>query len=208
LVLKYDIRDFFGSVTRERVYRTYRRVGYSPQIAQLLTVLTTLDGVLPQGAPTSPDLANHTAYHLDVRLAHFATRNILTYTRYADDLTFSGDYIQVARTKRTIEHIMRAEGFAPNERKLRLVPPGARHHVTGVIVNEKLNWPRERRRWLRQEIYYLGRYGVGGHLGRRDLAKAVGYKEFLYGHVAALAMVLPDEAAAHLENLDAIAWTY
>jgi RNA-directed DNA polymerase len=145
-ILKLDIQNFFGSVFREDVYRAFRFVGYTKDVANLLTELTTLAGSLPQGAPTSPDLANYGAYRLDVRLTRFAETRDLVYTRYADDLTFSGSLVPFEQ--RTIEGIMRDEGFRPNEKKLRYLLPDERQAVTGVVVNERLNWPRWRRRWL------------------------------------------------------------
>jgi RNA-directed DNA polymerase len=206
IIIKLDIRDFFGSVTRRQVYRTFRRVGYTRELAELMVDLCCLDGSLPQGAPTSPDLANFVAYRLDARLSGLAAHNDLTYTRYADDLTFSGAHIR-PRTRRAIEHIMRAEGFAPNDTKLRYASQGARQTVTGVVVNEKLNWPRTRRRWLRQEVHYLLRFGYDGHLAARGYDRAR-YKEFLYGHVYALNMVRPDEAEMLLDALARVDWPY
>lgn len=206
-LLKFDIRDFFGSVPRRRVFRAFRRLGYSSEMADLLTSLTTLDGSLPQGAPTSPALANDAAFGMDVRLGAFATRHRLAYTRYADDLTFSGE-VSGRSVRRTVELIMRAEGFGPNEKKLRYVSGSERQSVTGIVVNEKLNWPRTLRRWLRQEIYYLEKHGVDHHLAKRQRDHLGGYKDFIYGHVYALKMVRPDDATSYLERLDVLEWAY
>src|SRR5207248_3235965 len=159
---------------------------------------TTLDGVLPQGAPTSPDLSNHAARRLDLRLAGLARRRKLTYTRYADDLTFSG--VVTPRVQRAIEHIVRDSGFSPNESKLRYLQSHQRQSVTGVVVNEKVNVPRERRRWLRQEVHYLSRFGDADHLRARGVDNS-GYREYIYGHVYALHAVRPDEAAELLSTL-------
>ncbi|HZT15770.1 MAG TPA: reverse transcriptase family protein [Gaiellaceae bacterium] len=207
LVLKIDLRDFFGTVEREQVYRIFRRVGYTRQIAGLLTSLTTKDGHLPQGAPTSPDLANHAAYVLDVRLSALAHRNRMTYTRYADDLTFSGPGAEVPRVRRVIEHIIRSQAFSPQDKKERFMRPSERQSVTGITVNEKLTWPRDRRRWLRQEIYYLRKYGLDEHLKRRRYTRAR-YKEFIYGHAYALHSVQPELAKGLLAELDLVDWNY
>jgi RNA-directed DNA polymerase len=205
IVLKLDIRDFFGTVRRHDAFRAFRFAGFSQAVANLLAGLTTLQGVLPQGAPTSPDLANYAAYRLDVRLSRFAEARQLAYTRYADDLTFSGEFVPAER--RTIEAIMRSEGFAPNSKKLRYLLPSERQAVTGIVVNEKLNWPRARRRWLRQEVHYLERFGVDSHLEHRGVDRAR-YKEFIYGHAYALSAVRTDEAEALLAKLDALTWPY
>jgi RNA-directed DNA polymerase len=207
LVLKIDLRDFFGTIKREQVYRIFRRVGYTRDVAGLLTSLTTRDGRLPQGAPTSPDLANHTAYALDARLSGLALRNNMAYTRYADDLTFSGPGAERPRVRRVIERIIRSQGFSPQDKKEKFLRPSDRQSVTGITVNEKLSWPRDRRRWLRQEIYYLRKHGPAEHLKRRGCTRA-SYKEFIYGHAYALNSVQPDEARRLLEELDSVDWNY
>lgn len=207
LILKLDIKDFFPSVRRQEVFRTFRRSGYGQEVAHVLTSLTTYGGSLPQGGPSSPALANFAARQLDIRLSGLARQRSLTYTRYADDLTFSGNQVRNPKVKRLIERIVRDEGFAPNEKKARYLHPSHRQAVTGVVVNEKLNWPRDRRRWLRQEIYYLKEHGVEEHLERRG-ADRTHYKEFIYGHVYALKSVRPDEAEAMLGDLAQIAWPY
>lgn len=207
IVLKLDIAEFFPSVKRDRVYRIFRRIGYSPALSDLLAGLTTLRDSLPQGAPTSPDLANFAAYGLDARLASLAETAGLSYTRYADDLTFSGRALRYKETKRLIQHIMRDEGFTPNEQKVRFLRSGSRLQITGIVVNEKPNWPRPLRRWLRQEVYFLRRFGVEEHLERRNVDRRR-YKEFIYGHVFALKAIRPSEAEDLLGQLDEVAWDY
>lgn len=207
VVLKLDIVNFFGSVKRRRVYRMFRRIGYSKPVASLLAALTTFEGSLPQGAPTSPDLANAAAFRLDLRLSGFCRRRGISYTRYADDLTFSGAAVAGRKPKRTIDSIIRAEFFTPDETKARYLQPDQRQSVTGIVVNAKLNWPRDRRRWLRQEVYYLAKHGPTEHLHRRGVT-AARYKEFIYGHVYALNSVRPEEAKALLHRLDEVEWAY
>jgi retron-type reverse transcriptase len=207
LILKLDIKNFFGSVKRKAIFRSFRRLGYSREVSDLLTSVVSLNGSLPQGAPTSPALANYAAFRLDVRISAYAAKRGISYTRYADDLTLSGALVGDRRVRRTVEKIMRDEGFSPNESKRRYVQRHERQAVTGVVVNDRLNWPRERRRWLRQEIHYLQRFGVESHLAKR-LSTRSAYKEYIYGHVFALNMVRPDEAGAHLAVLDSLDWPY
>jgi RNA-directed DNA polymerase len=207
LLAKYDIKDFFGSVREADVFRTYRRVGYTRHVAHVLTRLTTLRGVLPQGAPTSPDLANVAAYRLDARLSGLAGRRNIMYTRYADDLTFSGAAVADQKFRRAVEHIMRDCGFSPNERKTVILSQSAQQRVTGVVVNEHAGWPRVTRRWLRQEVYYLAKYGVEEHVRRRGYQHAA-YKEFLYGHLYALRQLHPAEADESMAKRASVAWPY
>jgi RNA-directed DNA polymerase len=207
LVVRYDITDFFGSVKEAHVRAQFRRAGYSKSVASLLTQVCTLRGALPQGAPTSPDLANLAAFRLDQRLQGLAEKRQLVYTRYADDLTFSGEGVRDAKTRRSIEYIIRDSGFAPNEKKTAYLSQGTQQRVTGLVVNQKLNWPRDTRRWLRQELYYLEKHGQDSHSARRGYTRAR-YREFIYGHVYALFAVRPDEASGYLERLDRVSWSY
>jgi RNA-directed DNA polymerase len=173
----------------------------------LLTRLTTLRGTLPQGAPTSPNLANVAAYRLDARLSGLATRHQVIYTRYADDLTFSGGGVSQSRFRRAVEYIMRNSGFIPNEKKTVYLTPSDQQRVTGVVVNDRAGWPRATRRWLRQEVYYLAKYGVDEHVRRRGYERAA-YKQFLYGHLYALRQLHPAEALEALGTLSSVVWPY
>ena len=152
LVMRFDLEDFFASVSAARVYGIFRTAGYPEAVAHTLTGLCTntvpmdepLSGRLarrlaaphlPQGAPTSPALANLAAYRLDCRLAGFG----VTYTRYADDLVFSTDR-NLRRLR--VEDIARDEGFRVNAAKTRVMGHGSRQIVTGVVVNVRPNVPR------------------------------------------------------------------
>jgi retron-type reverse transcriptase len=163
-VLRFDLMDFFPSITAARVYQIFRSIGYPVDVARLLKGLCTtslpadvwdarpgarnpedflarqrlIGRHLPQGAPTSPALANLAAGRLDRRLAALAEKLGATYTRYADDLTFSGP-LDLARTRKRIATLVAViaddEGFTLNFRKTRLMRAGVRQHVTGVVVN-------------------------------------------------------------------------
>jgi RNA-directed DNA polymerase len=207
LLVQYDIRDFFGSITTSDVMRAFRLLGYSTGVSRALTALTTFRGALPQGAPTSPDLANFAARTLDARLSGLSEKNGAAYTRYADDLTFSSGGASDPRFRRAVEFIIRDSGFTPHDDKTRYTSQATQQRVTGVVVNEKLNWPRDTRRWLRQEVHYLERFGVDHHLARRRSNRGR-YKEYIYGHVLALNSVRPDLGGELLGRLDRIEWPY
>lgn len=124
-----------------------------------------LRGVLPQGAPTSPALSNLVMARVDETLTQFASRMSLHYTRYADDITLSGSF----RVMPAIQAVMAALGKVElrlNVRKTRLMCRHQRQEVTGVVVNSKIQAPRKLRRQLRQEIYYLQKFGKSGHRPR------------------------------------------
>ena len=173
VVLRFDLADFFGSIAAPRVHAIFRSIGYPQEVARSLTGLCTVglprdvwdarpnpladgsdhvtwqrlaDRHLPQGAPTSPALANLCAFRLDCRLAALATELGATYTRYADDLTFSGgiDLQQATnRVRRAVIGIVAAEGFMMNVRKSRTLPRSLRQTVTGIVVNATPNIARD-----------------------------------------------------------------
>ena len=179
-VLCFDLRDFFPSVGRARIEAIFSGLGYAPGVAQCLARLCTTRTPervrerlleagstdaqrlsmphLPQGAPSSPTLANLAALALDRRLSGLAERFGARYTRYADDLCFSGPE-RLGRDARVlqawVEAIARAEGFALRADKTRKLPASGRQCVTGLVVNERPNLPRERYDLLRARLHRL-----------------------------------------------------
>lgn len=164
--LKMDLKDFFPSITSGRVFRIFHALGYPETIAKTLTRTCTnstpIDLLekakmplvdrhlfnsphLPQGAPTSPALANLAAFRLDCRLAGLAKSEGANYTRYADDLLFSGDREFHRKAKRfhaTVLAVIYDEGFLPNPRKTRFMPKSKSQRAAGLIFNEKPNVSR------------------------------------------------------------------
>jgi RNA-directed DNA polymerase len=163
MVLSLDIEDFFGSISAARVYRLFERTGYCKPVTTMLTRLCTLDGSLPQGAPTSPALSNLISLRLDRRLAGYALKNGIRYTRYADDLTFSGNF-NAGSVIRFVERILLDEGLKLNVNKTRLMLKHNRQEVTGIVVNDGMQALRYVRRKLRQDIYHIDKYGIDSHI--------------------------------------------
>ncbi len=166
LLIRYDLEDFFPSITAARVLQIFLTAGYPESVARALTRLTThavpqsvLDEKalawperrrlatphLPQGAPTSPALANLSAFRLDCRLAGLAKAAGADYTRYADDLLFSGGVDFARQTRRfevAVGAIILEEGFCPNHHKTRVLRQGQKQHAAGLVLNEKPNIDR------------------------------------------------------------------
>jgi retron-type reverse transcriptase len=152
VVIKIDIRHFFPSTAADRIEAYFRRIGWDSEAAALLTRLTTTEGGLPQGAPTSPRLSNLVNYYLDVQLENLAGRRYGEYTRYADDITISypKDYPRHVRgTIQQARRILKSKGYEIHGRKLRILRQHQRQTVTGLVVNDVVNLPRKTRRWLR-----------------------------------------------------------
>ena len=207
VVLKFDLENFYPTVTFSRVAAIFRSLGYCREAALWLARLTTSDAPddvrlqlnqrlseaqrwkpyarrhLPQGASTSPALANLSAFVLDLRLAGLARKFNARYTRYADDLTFSGDEVfkkSLAVFIPLVNQIVKQEQFRVNRDKRRIVRNNQRQVVTGVVVNEKLNVSRRDFDDLKATLVNCIRRGPStqNHLHHPDFAA------YLHGRVA------------------------
>jgi hypothetical protein len=178
VVLRLDLIDFFQSTAEQRVRAYLFKIGWNEEAAALLIRLCTYQGGLPQGAPTSPRLSNLVNARLDARLTAMAAKmgracdprtgragpTIPTvcravYTRYADDLTFSFPAADAETIHKTIffaKRIVRAEGYELHvKKKLHIRRSHDRQVVTGLVVNARVNLPREVRRRLRAVEHHL-----------------------------------------------------
>lgn len=201
VVVKLDLVDFFPTIHYRRVAGLFRYYGYSPAVSHTLAALVThrplladgkpiWPGVLPQGAPTSPALANIVCRRLDARLTALAQQFGARYTRYADDLTFSfatKPDIRVGRFLWWVESICQAEGFAENTRKRRVLRRHVQQRITGVVVNDKLTIPRERRRAFRALLSHCKKEGLAAALEKNPKMR-----EEMAGFAAYVKMVQPE----------------
>ncbi len=155
-VLTLDIENFFPSISIARVTQVFRTAGYVSSGASILAHLCTCDGFLPQGAPSSPRLANLACFRVDRRLSKFAEAKGIVYSRYADDMSFSSSSALVlARARPFITHIVRDSGFRLNNAKTRLIGPQGRKTVTGLVLRqETVGIGRSRLRELRAHIQH------------------------------------------------------
>ncbi|NLE56806.1 MAG: RNA-directed DNA polymerase [Planctomycetes bacterium] len=202
VVLKFDLKDCFPSIHFGRVRGLLIALGYGYPVAATLAVLMTeaprqpveVDGrlyhvptgprVCVQGAPTSPGLCNAVLVRMDRRLGGLARKYGFAYSRYADDLTFSGnDTAAVRPLLGIVPRIVQEEGFTINSGKTQIRRRGRRQRVTGVIVNECAGLSRRERRRLRAAIHNQQRHGAEGKSRRR-----------LGGKLAYLKMLNPTQA--------------
>lgn len=153
-VLNIDLKDFFPSISFNRVVGLYQNLGMDRNAARLLARATTYKGALPQGAPTSPDIANLVCRTLDKRLEGFCKIRQWSYTRYCDDITISGDTCTDGAMD-TLRTIIESEGFRINEDKTRMRMSHQRQTVTGVVDNERPNLEISERRKLRTICHQL-----------------------------------------------------
>jgi retron-type reverse transcriptase len=154
VVVCCDVKDFFPTITVKRVWGVFRSLIVNPRISNLLAALTTYRGRLPQGAPTSPMIANLVCRRLDRRLMGLAKSRGIVYTRYADDMTFSGGAETPAILK-FLRECLKDEGFTIAKEKTRILRRGRRQEVCGVVVNDRAGIPRPWRRRVRAEVHRI-----------------------------------------------------
>jgi len=230
LVIRMDLKNFFPGIPAPRIHALFAKLGYSHHVAGMLArlcthrtpssvfndpavrkVLPSPDRIqfrtphLPQGAPSSPALANLCAFRLDMRLDALAKSLGAAYTRYADDLAFSGGrelesamdrfHVQVAA-------IALEEGFAVNTRKTRMMRAGVRQQVTGIVVNRHPNIPRQEFDTLKAMLTNCLRHGPASqNRERRD-----NYRDYLAGKIAYVHMLNPQRATRLRALFDRIVW--
>jgi RNA-directed DNA polymerase len=192
LVLKLDIFCFFDNIRRVHVERLFRKkMNYSLVVSNLMAKLCCLNECLPQGAPTSPSLSNLFMYDFDETIGRFCIDRNIRYTRYADDLTFSGDF-NISEVIKRVEVELKELGLLLNSSKTKLMKNGTRKTVTGIVVNEKLQVSKATRNKIRQEIYYIDLFGIQNHIEKKKITRS-NYVEHLLGQVLYILHINPGD---------------
>ena len=207
-LLKMDIKDFFGTIPINWVINYFSGLGYANNVSYYLSALCCNDGVLPQGAATSPYLSNILLYHLDERLTKLANSYGVNYTRYADDLTFSGKYVPHYFSK-IVSQIVNDFGLLVNEDKTRLHTKPGQRIVTGISVSgNEPKLPRPTKRQLRKEMFFIRKYGLLSHMSKMKINN-VSYLSSLEGKFVFWLQVEPNnrfaaEAVEYVKKLKAV----
>ena len=215
IVINIDLRDFFPTIEYKRVKGMFCKLGYSEQVATILALLCTepevdqvaLDGKdyyvantnrhLPQGAPCSPAITNIICFRLDRRFEGLARRFNYTYTRYADDMTFSAKEAAADDAGKLIwgvKQVVKEEGFVIHPDKLKVMRKGDKREVTGIVVNDKLSLDRETLRKFRALLHQISVSGLTGkQWGKGNIVSSV------EGYINYVLMVKP-EAGKQLKD--------
>ncbi len=203
VVLKLDILHFFDSIRYSTVKdKVFPEGIYAEPLRILLTMLCYHKDSLPQGAPSSPAITNIVLYAFDELIGQWCRERGIVYTRYCDDMTFSGDFDPV-EVIRFVRAELKKLGFLLNEQKTKVQRPGQQQTVTGIVVNEKLSIPSDYRRKLRQELYYCGKFGIQEHLQKIGLEIPEDtYRMQLLGKVNYVLQIHPDDS----DMLEARKW--
>lgn len=170
LILKLDIEDFFPSIIFPMIYKdAFPGIYFPPAVRSILTHLCCYKDSLPQGAPTSPAISNLILKSFDEHIGTWCSQQQITYTRYCDDMTFSGHF-NPRTVMRMVRGCLKSMGFTLNETKTQILDQGLRQAVTGITVNAHPQVSRSYRRNLLKEIYFCKKYGPESHLKyRQDL---------------------------------------
>lgn len=233
-ILKVDITNFFESIGVRQVYVAFRKMGYDRSVAAWLANLCTAkiedykyeqledqeeiqklfndlyhksEPFLVQGAPTSPGLANIICNRMDKRMMGLANKHGFTYSRYADDMTFSADKKDRLPKVSMIRKIVETEGFHLNDEKIELLHEGNRQIVTGLLVDNHVRVPGRYKKDIKRHIHFCLKYGGREHFHRIAPGKAFG-KEWLAGRIRYIHSVEPETAKKLWAEFERIDWGY
>lgn len=240
-ILKIDLLKFYDTITEKRVYGVFKKMGYAKNLAMFFAKVCTqkhglkfwndIKGkekellselieegpcILPQGAPTSPMLANIIASKMDKRFVGLASKCGVNYSRYADDLTFSSESKSQLPSLKLIKLIIEEEGFFVNEEKVSLFKKGVKQYVTGLSITHGVNVSKKYRKKIEQHLYYCRVYGPKEHLefliehGKIQTKKnnsIYAYQDWLYGHILFIKSINKNAGEKMLRNFNSIDWS-
>ncbi len=204
VVINQDLKNFFPTITYQRIKGVFESLGYSHQVSTLLALLCSepkildisllgenyfsqrSDRFLPQGSPCSPAITNIICRKLDYRMEGLAKKYGFEYTRYVDDITFSAtkdQYTNITNILKYSRKIVQDENFVLHPEKLRIMKRNNRQEVTGIVVNEKVNIPKKSLKRFRALLFQIEKDGIEGKVwnkGFNVLAEIDGYANFIY----------------------------
>ena len=236
LILKVDLLKFYDTITEKRIYGIFKAMGYVENLAFSFAKLCTAKhrssywndfdqksketlyqlvgekpSILPQGAPTSPMLANITATNMDRRFEALAKKMKFNYSRYADDLTFSTLEEGKLPSLKLITRIVNSEGFFVNLDKVNYMKKGSKQYVTGLTTTNGINVSKIKRKEIAEHIYYCRKFGVHSHLEKRakDFPNYnwLKYHNWLYGHICFIKSINKDASDKLFEDFNKINWS-
>lgn len=227
MILKIDLKSFFDSIYEPRVYGLFKEIGYESNVAVDLAKLCTafilpdngitilannqdergfaIHASLPQGAPTSPILSNLIGYKLDSRLSGIAKSSGCRYSRYSDDLTFSGKKEQLPALG-LIKHIVREENFIVNNEKTRYMRKGTRQIVTGISVANGLHVPKKYKKELWRHLHICQKFGPKSHLLWLNKKPKENFADYILGKIMFVRQVEPTTGDRMLAKFQEVDW--
>lgn len=217
LIIKFDLKDFFDHITQDKVFGMFKILGFNESVAIDLARICCVESVqrygksyrknavIPQGAPTSPTISNFLASRMDIRLNGYALKNGFSYTRYADDLTFSGPVSKKLK-KSVIENIIKKEGFLVNNKKTTYVTSSNNQLVTGINVNHHACVPKKFRKNIHTHLHNCLRFGPYANLERLHSSDKINYNGWLLGNIHYISTHHLVEGKKMLKKFEKINW--
>lgn len=236
LILKIDLLRFFDSIEERRIFGCFKEMGYIGNLAvdlarlctvnhdeyywnsletadrtKLLEKISSTSRVLPQGAPTSPYLANIVATKMDIRFMVLSKTLGFNYTRYADDLTFSIKGDATLPSLSVIRKIIDEENFIINEKKIRFSKRGESQYVTGLSITNGVNVSKKYRKKIERHLYFCAKYGVQNHLKKNKKEffgfNTISFHDWVFGHMCFIKSVNQETYQELFEVYKLINWS-
>lgn len=184
MILKLDIKNFFESISFLDIYNSCFPIEYFPKsVGMVLTYLCTYDDHLTQGSPTSAYISNLVMKEFDEKIGSWCELNQITYTRYSDDMTFSGDF-NPSEIISKVRKLLYKLGLELNNSKIHIINKSSSQIITGIVVNEKAQVCSKYRKEIRKEVYYINKFGLYSHLKRCNInISPEKYLKKLYGKI-------------------------
>lgn len=182
VILKLDIVNFFDNIDFINIYKSCFFDEFPNSVGILLTNLCTYYGILPQGAPTSSYISNLIMKDFDEEIGYWCLNNNINYTRYSDDMTFSGDF-NPSDVIRTVRKMLYKLNLKINNKKIKVIYNYFQQSVTGLNVNDKVQVNHRYRNKIRQEVYYINKYGIDVHMKKIGKYNKIKYVNSLYGRI-------------------------
>ncbi len=228
-ILNVDLNNFFESISEKRVYGLFRHFGYHPNLAVHFAKICTVKmpeekfenldeftqshfqeyfniehSVLVQGAPTSPTLSNLACLKLDNRLNKLSNKAGINYSRYADDMTFSGEMSNLPKLS-LLKKIIEDENFKINWRKVGKFKQGQKQLVTGLLINKSVRIPKKFKRDVLRHLHFCEKFGPKAHFDKVKPGKLY-RKEWLMGKILFINSIEPEVAKNMFEKMKKISW--
>lgn len=194
IILKLDIQDFFENISFLDVYNSSFPIEYFPKsVGMLFTSLCTYDDHLTQGSPTSAYISNLVMKDFDEEIGAYCELDNISYTRYSDDMTFSGNF-KPSEVIKLVRKKLYKLGLELNNSKIHIVNNSSSQNVTGIVVNKKVQVNSKYRNKIRQEIYYIKKFGLQSHLNKCNITtNSKKYLNMLYGRILYILQINPDD---------------
>ncbi len=230
-ILKIDLLRFFDSINERRIYGIFKSLGYKENLCVSFAKICSIEqdenfykafksneqklksyliakneGILPQGSPSSPKLANLVLRRLDHRLSKLCSNKNVNYSRYADDLTFSGNEKDLKNLKKVIYKIINSENLFVNFGKTRFLKRGSSYFVTGLSVhNDEVKVIKRTKKEIEHHLFHCLKNGVTGHMIKAKI-KNRNFKDWLYGNICFVFSIEPQKGQEYFDKFNKIDW--